>query len=171
MRVTQTKAARLGAVGRQAAGPVSKAEASSGRHARHVGPVESPVRHQRHAIEVGHPREFGRQREVGVGDDHPLDAPEPEVGHPGLHRTVETQVRSPDGVGAGDLGPGLDLLVVAHHCDRQVTGRRQHGGRHAPGEVGALFGAERWGEAQLGLRERLHRDEHRDPHECHGTCC
>ena len=43
---------------------------------------------------VGEPGQVGGEGQVGVGDDHPVDAPAGQVGDAGLHRAVEAQARA-----------------------------------------------------------------------------
>ena len=133
-----------------------------GGQGQHVGAVEAPVGHERHAREVGQPVEPGGERQVGVGDDRPCATPSaPQRGHAVGHRAVEAPARAPHDAGARPLGPRPHLVVVAHDHRGQRIGRQQHDLGHVPGQVGPLARVERAGQPDLGLVEGLDRHHHR----------
>ena len=120
------------------------------------------VGHEGDALGVGQVGEALGVRQVGVGDDHDGDPAAGEVGDTLLDRTVEAAPGLPQHACPDPGGPVGDVVVVAHHPDRQRGGGPHDRGGHRPGELGPLGRGESPGEAALGVPERLHRDQDGD---------
>ncbi len=124
-------------------GSVGEAEAAPSRQRDHVGAIAVAVGHHQHPMASHHVVQPGGQRQVGVGDHHPLGTRGPYGLHARLHRAVEPEARRPVGGGAHRQRPVVHGQVVADHRDRQRASGPHHPGGHLSGEHGAGLGRQR----------------------------
>ena len=99
-------------------------EAEARRAGTHdVGAVVAPVGHEGDAVEVGDPGEVEGVGEVGVGDDHPVEArARPGAATPSVTAPLRPRPGLPDDLGAEVGRPRRDLVVVADDRDAEVAG-------------------------------------------------
>ena len=100
------------------------------------------------------------ERQVGVGDDDLGRRRRRPAGDAVGDRAVEPEARRPDAPSAPSrLGPGGDVVVVAHDADRQRGGGGEHPRRQVPGERRPLGAGQDRRSAGAWLGERLDRDQ------------
>ena len=81
-----------------------------------------------------------------------------------VHGAVQAEVGTPDHLGAHPGGPRGDLSVVTGHEGRDLGDHLQYAARHPLGEPGPVAVGEHAGEATLGRRESLDRDQDGETH-------
>ena len=151
-------------VTRERSAAVARAEWMGGRERHHVRAVVAAVGDQGDAALVGDVEQRGGKGEVGVGDENVVVALRDDVADAVVDGTVETQSGAPDHLGTHPLRPLGDRVVVASDERGDLGDDVEHTARHPLGEAGPVAVAEHAGQAALGRRESLDRDQDGETH-------
>ena len=112
----------------------------------------------------GRRRAAPRARQVGVGDEHVVEAARLICSTPSSTAPLSPSPAPQITSAPVRRRPGGDVVVVARHERRDLGDDVEHAARHPLGQAGAVGVAEHAGQAALGRRESFDRDQHGETH-------